>query len=380
MLLHPDKNGGSRVYRRSAELCLFLAVLPVFVSPLTVLGQVGTGSAPGGFPTGAVQKDDPIRSFKTSPQDWPASGVSTQRGPDGTRGEIHYNIHVLGEVVSPGTYRLEPSVRVFDALNRAGGILPNGSHRSIQLRRNERSRWVDMVSFQLDGDLRQNPYLMENDVVYVPLKKGVIQIEGPVKRPGEYEITGPLTLERAIRLAGDFAVGRSLEEPIRVIRFEADGRRQIIDVPQNDPQVFRKLPIVKGDIVVIPHVLTKGKTFDYNVRSIPGGTVFFPTVNDSVYVVGAVQRPGPYPFQPSFHYQDYVGLAGPINLANVKRTKVLRADGKKRLAKKTSEINPGDTIIVPSRSVTFTNVLTVFNTLTNTFLTTITIREVIKGL
>lgn len=280
---------------------------------------------------------------------------------------ILYSIHVLGEVQKPGTYKIAPSDRVTDALDYAGGVLPNGSERAVQLRRQGKRRFLDLFSYKYKGRLSQNPYLMENDVVFVSIKKGEVQIEGPVKRPGYYEISKSISLKKLIRMAGGLATGFSRKQSIRVVRYNKNEEKEVFEVNANETAQF----VVKiGDVVVIPHMLLANKKFDYNVQRIPGDNIFYPTINDSVYVIGSVHMPGPYTFQPNFNYQDYVGLAGPTNNASIKRTKILKANGKKVRAKKKMEINPGDTIIIPSKALTATKFITWFGTLTSMALTT----------
>jgi len=302
----------------------------------------------------------------------PTGAMSSMGGVD--QSPLYYNIHVLGEVARPGTYKIMPSDRVTDAFRYAGELLPSGTQKAIQLRRDGATKVLDIYRYKYSGDLSQNPYLMENDVVFVPLKKGEIEIEGPVSRPGRYEMIKPISLAQALKLAGGFVSGRSLQESIRIIRYDSDEKKQIIEVSNSD-DTFSQVVLKKGDIVLIPHVLTAQNKFDYTINRIPGDNIFYPTVNDKVNVIGAVVQPGPYSFRPNLNYMDYVGLAGPSNSANMRSIKVLNGEGERIAVKKVKEINPGDTIIVPSKSVTVTNFLMVFNTLTSMFLTTIAVRN-----
>jgi len=154
-----------------------------------------------------------------------------------------------------------------------------------------------------------------------------------------------------------------------VIRFGGENqKKQIIEV-QKDNQSLNEFMVKKGDIVVVPHILLIDKKFDYNVKRIPGDNIFYPTINDNVYVIGSVAMPGPYPFEPSYKYHDYISQAGPNNFAAIKKAKIITADGKKIRARKAMEINAGDTIVVPGRAFTATKVIAWFNTLSNMALT-----------
>lgn len=298
----------------------------------------------------------------------PEIGGIPVTGP-GTGVSLSYHIHVLGEVGRPGAYQILPSDRVSSAIQFAGGILRSGSERRVQLRRSESTKHLDLYSYKHDGRLSQNPYLMENDVIFVPLKKGEIEIEGPVNRSGFYEIFKPVSLEQAVKMAGGFAAGHSRKQPIRIIRYDKNEEKRIIEV-EFSKKAFEENMVEAGDVIVVPHVLLLNKKFDYNIKRIPGDNLFYPTLNNNVYVVGAVSMPGPYEFQPSYSVQDYVSQAGPSNDASLKRPKIINAEGKRMIAKKNSQVNPGDTIIVPSKSITAGNFISWFGTLTNMALTT----------
>ncbi|MDO8520440.1 MAG: hypothetical protein Q7T11_09825, partial [Deltaproteobacteria bacterium] len=104
---------------------------------------------------------------------------------------------------------------------------------------------------------------------------------------------------------------------------------------------------------------------------IPGDNIFYPTINDKVYVVGAVTTPGPYNFQPTFKVQDYVSQAGPLKDASLGKLKIITSDGTKKGVSKKASINAGETIIVPPRSLTAMNFVTWFGALTSMALTTL---------
>ena len=288
-----------------------------------------------------------------------------------------YNVHVLGEVKKPGTYRISPSERMSDAIKRAGGVNDDGSKKMIQLRRQGITQAFDFFGYETFGWLAQNPYLLENDVIFVPLKKGEIEIEGPVKRPGAYEYTGKVSLLQAINQAGGFSSGVSPKEPIRIVRYDKNGEKEIIPV-ENEEKSLKKFKIEKGDYIVIPHLFLVNKKFDYNLNNIPGDNIAYPTIKANVYVVGEVNTPGPYPFVPAYTYQDYVSNAGPLGLASLRSVKVIKKDGKKISARRVKEINAGDTIFVPARSVSVERILGITAAIVGTTLSSILLYDTLK--
>lgn len=270
-----------------------------------------------------------------------------------TIGGVTYQVHVLGEVELPGTYRVSPSDRLFEALQQAGGIGRYGSKRKIELRRGQVTHTVDLLKFQLFGSLQENPFLQDNDVVYVSLKSAVIQVVGAVKRPEEYEIVAENNLFEAIQLAGGFTVGVAKQSLIRVIRFEA-GKKTVLEISMND-DAMKKFPIQAGDVIVVPNVITQKNSFDYDLPVLPGDNVFYPSYEDRIFILGGVTLPGAYSFNPYYNLSQYLSLAGGTTKLATRRINLLSPDGrKKRVTEKERNsitINPGDTILVGERRI-----------------------------
>ncbi|MDE6093514.1 MAG: polysaccharide export protein, partial [Muribaculaceae bacterium] len=112
-------------------------------------------------------------------------------------------VNVMGEVMTPGTYRMSPFSTLFSAVYNAGGVAPSGSLRSIEVMRNgRRIASADLYEFlfngKSDGDIR----LQENDVVIVAPYDRIVRVDGSVKRPMSYEMKKGETLSDLIEYAG----------------------------------------------------------------------------------------------------------------------------------------------------------------------------------
>lgn len=296
---------------------------------------------PGGSPSSGRESTGDSEAF--------SKGMALS---ESTLSGVTYQIHIVGEVQSPGTYRLTASDRLQEALQRAGGILERGSIRSVQIRRRGAgARTYDLLLFRLRGALVHNPYLLDNDVVYVPLRKNVIQILGAVQRPEIYELKSERTVAAALALAGGFSVGAAAGESVKIIRF-IDGEKTILEVAQ-DQMSLRQTPVHDGDVLYVPDVITAKNQFDFNLSTLPGGQIFYPSYEDRVFVLGGVHTPGPYPFSPYYSVGQYVTLAGGTSkLARMRGVKLISTSGKAvtvRHLDAATVVNPGDTIYVPER-------------------------------
>jgi protein involved in polysaccharide export with SLBB domain len=277
-----------------------------------------------------------------------------RRGQMGT--QLVYFIHVLGEVKSPGTYKVTPSMRVTDALKKAGGILGNGSERFIDLRKagQSKGRILDLFAYKTLGNLAMNPYLQDNDTIFVPLKQRAVEIEGPVRRPGIYELKNERTLDDVVQLAGGFTVGANRNDTVKVVRYKQGKEKDVIEIPDNT-QEMRSFHVEDGDVIIVQHKFLTENTFDYNVKKLPNDNMFVPAYVDKVFVIGGVKAPGAIPFNQYYSVRQYLTLAGGSTImAKNGKINVIRVDGSKVKAPNgefSGVVNPGDTIVVPEKSV-----------------------------
>jgi len=153
-----------------------------------------------------------------------------------------------------------------------------------------------------------------------------------------------------VQLAGGFNAATARDEPLRIIRFE-QGEKKVEEIP-NNAKALKKFQVVNGDVIVVPNVVTKETEFDYNVASIPGDVVFYPSYEDRVFVLGGVRQPGAYPFSPYYTVNQYISLAGGITQAGKEKYKIITAAGKERIANENDRVNPGDTVKIKERWMT----------------------------
>lgn len=337
------------------QLLTFFLLISVGVGPL--YAQVGRGRSltrpVEGGSTGSSFRQEEISgngSYQLDPGREPLNRERVLTQPP--MSDLMYQVHILGEVKFPGTYRVMPSERLVEVLQRAGGVAEQGSERRIEIRRNNKvAKRVDIVKFTLQGLLDHNPYLLDNDVIFVPLRKETIQVVGAVRRPATYELFSEKNAFSVIKLAGGFSTGVAKDEPIRVIRF-ANGKKEVVEIDNNN-QSLSGFEIRNGDVVYVPNVMTVGREFDYDIAKIPGDNVFFPSYEDRVFVLGGVEVPGAYPFNPYYNIHQYISLAGGFTQMSTKRMNILTPDGKKIKVRSKGpvKINPGDTVLVGERRI-----------------------------
>lgn len=199
------------------------------------------------------------------------SGIGTDTDVNLTLGKIRsIQIDVMGEVSTPGSFRLSPFSNVFHAIYSAGGINDIGTMRNIQVLRNGKIiSNLDLYDYIFKGKDTGNIRLQEGDVVIVPPYSELVNVTGNVKRPMYYELKPSENLSKLLEYAGGFA-GDAYSDVVRVERL--NGTEKIMYTI--DKSQFPSYTLADGDVVTIGSVTNK--------------------YTNKVELRGAVNRPGTY--------------------------------------------------------------------------------------
>lgn len=199
------------------------------------------------------------------------AGVGTETDISLTLGNIRsIQVDVMGEVTTPGSYRLSPFSNVFHALYSAGGINDIASLRNIYVVRNgKKIADTDLYEYLFKGTQKGNIRLQEGDIIMVPAYSQLVGVEGNVKRPMYYEMKPSESLAKLIDYAGGFA-GDAYSDVVRIQRLNGL-ENELYTVEKAD---YPSYLLRDGDIVTIGQVNNK--------------------FANKVELMGAVNRPGTY--------------------------------------------------------------------------------------
>jgi len=156
-----------------------------------------------------------------------------------------FEVTVSGEVDRPGTLQTTATRRVYEVILEAGGITPRGSLRNITLARRSGERQIDLLAFQLRGDLAQNPFVEEGLRIHVPPRAGSVTLAGAVRRPGEYEIGSTPSLRELLNLVGGLSHSAAIGDA-RLTRVGSGDRKEAI------PLDLRSALTPPGDVMLRP--------------------------------------------------------------------------------------------------------------------------------
>ena len=115
------------------------------------------------------------------------------------------NVNFVGNVNFPGIYPLNPYSNLMTGLISAGGVDTTGSLRNIQIKRdNKIYKTVDLYEFLIYGGISDSLILRNQDIVIVPARKSIVEIDSAVVNPGIYETKEMETVDELIKHAGGF--------------------------------------------------------------------------------------------------------------------------------------------------------------------------------
>ena len=136
-------------------------------------------------------------------------------------------VSLVGDVVKPASFILKGNARLMDLISNSYGLNKTADYRNIKIINKDSSvDKYDLLSFIRLGDEKDNPLLMDGDVVLIDKVDKTISIEGEVKFPGIYEYVKGETIADFIKLSGGL-LNDALKDTIEVVSFLPNGISEI---------------------------------------------------------------------------------------------------------------------------------------------------------
>jgi protein involved in polysaccharide export with SLBB domain len=223
-----------------------------------------------------------------------------------------FPVNVIGEVEYPGAYLVKGVEQVSELILKAGGLLDESkgraSLRNIEIRTTsitgqpENVRRADLILWNLTGDITHNPFIVDGDQVFVPVKGDSVTVSGAVHVPGSYE----------------YATGDRVADLVRL------GRGLIGDAGGSTAEVLR---LSNDDATRLPVNLEAALADDpvANFALNAGDKLFVIGDQPRVTVEGEVRFPGAYPAPDGLTLKALIEMAGGFTeLASLRQASVLR--------------------------------------------------------
>ena len=160
-------------------------------------------------------------------------------------------VEVQGQVQVPGKLFIRGKISISDALARAGGVTEAGDLTALVKVNRDGTLSEFSVTEQFWKSTDANGMdisLSDGDVLFVPnaFKVEPIYVTGYVRTPGAQRVRGPLTLAKAIALAGGFEDAANRKE-VRIYRRDGTSTKH----PFTDNKAGRSILLYPGDIVEV---------------------------------------------------------------------------------------------------------------------------------
>ncbi len=255
-----------------------------------------------------------------------------------------FQIYILGAVTTPGPQNVSAKSRASDVVALAGGVLSTGSKQFIEIRRSGSVLYLDLLKFAASGDFSENPFVTDNDVIFVPPLEDFITVSGAIINPGAYEIKKNQNLAEIIKQLGGFSTHADRTAPIKLSRLGSDGSRKLYYIHQAKDKKAKNNELIL-DETVVQH---GDEIF------IPSSELLIPSQSNSVFVTGEVKIPGAKSYRPALPVEEYIGMAGGLTArANFSDTVLYKADGSTVRVTPRTAVEPGDTIYIPEKTFKF---------------------------
>src|SRR3989441_476747 len=321
------------------------------------------------------------------------------------------SVYVRGDVARPGRYPLATNLHVSDLVRSAGGLLRSANPESGDLTQYAAGgnspampAATSHLAVNLEGALAgvadQDLLLRDGDVLTVPQRAGwsdigaSVTLRGEVRRPGIYGIRPGERLSSLLKRAGGLlptAYPRAavferndvrelqqksrqelierLEQESTVVKTsvnatgadEAALQQAALQQRQRVVDALRRTP-VSGRLVI--HLRPDRKSFERSPDDIElraGDSLMIPKQPGALVVVGQVYNANALTYTPGRNAGWYLSRAGgATQLANKGGIFIIRADGSVTSGQKgglwsggvlSSQIGPGDMIVVPEKAV-----------------------------
>ncbi|OFY63616.1 MAG: hypothetical protein A3H98_00985 [Bacteroidetes bacterium RIFCSPLOWO2_02_FULL_36_8] len=225
--------------------------------------------------------------------------ITIRKIPEGI---LNY-VEIKGAVQLPGKYQFQKGQRILDIIKQAEGVNKDFYPENAYLLRLKKDQTREYIYFQpkkilSDPSSEDNFILQEEDIITLFFASDFndylkVNIQGAVRKPGEYLFSEKLTMKGLLLMAGglqeDAYLGRGY-----VLRFNEEMRQVYIPFQLDTLNDYAAMDTFRM------------KMFD-NVRIFP--KQFFMS-QDSVSIFGEVRKPGTYYFSQGMNLGDIIYLSG----------------------------------------------------------------------
>lgn len=178
------------------------------------------------------------------------STIGRSSSADVTLGQIRsINVHVIGEVMKPGTFTLSSFGTAFNALYSAGGPTEKGTLRNIEIFRNKQKlSTLDAYALLITGT-GENITLQDQDVIIVRGYQNRVTLDGEVKNPAYFELLEGETMYDLLTYSGGYT--KSAYDGVLSLRRIQKNYKTVKSILRDSVSTFR---LKNGDEIFVNRI------------------------------------------------------------------------------------------------------------------------------
>lgn len=184
--------------------------------------------------------------------------------------------HFITKVFTEAEANMRSGLNQIDIIKKVTAQIEKYAKRDITLRhRNGETAKIDLLKYRLTGDMSNNPYLQDDDVIIFPsydYERSVVEISGAVNKPTKFQFVDGDKLSDAILFAGGLNPAYDNLTTAEISRLTDNGNKEnVIDVQIKDDyklQIGDRIRILFKDddklaykVLVLGEVRTPGYVY-----------------------------------------------------------------------------------------------------------------------
>lgn len=152
--------------------------------------------------------------------------------------------HFITKVFTEAEVNVRTGLNQIEAIKKVSSQIEKYAKRDITLkRRNGETLKIDLLKYHLNGDMANNPYLLDDDVIIFPSyddERSVVEISGAVNKSTKFQFVEGDKLSDAILFAGGINPAYDNVTTAEISRLSNDGSKEnVVNVPIKDDYKLR---------------------------------------------------------------------------------------------------------------------------------------------
>ncbi len=270
-------------------------------------------------------------------------------------------VGIYGGINIPGQYEFVADETLKELIHLAGGLRPDADPNKIDITRFTSS--TKKYSFETSIEEAQNIKMQPEDHIMIRYnqnykKQDIVYILGEVLFPGVYSVEPGITTVNDVLLKAGGFTSRADQTKMMInnsyIGSIPDKEKERIFIIPEENRSIEEKAYVKARMVTQKGTLESNSKEQTNTilkfKLSKNDEIIIPENYNYIEILGAVEKPGRYPYQNSSSISDYLELAGGLTHTATSKKYIIKAGTGQRLPiKKDSIIENGDAIFIAEK-------------------------------